>query len=279
MVLQIAETRFAVRSDYMPFSSWLADTLGGFVSEQDPHLRLKVSFDTVPRENDTGHSLINETAEYDYEQDELNLKMVCSHPERLFFQMLQICLSCAMVIKHPADLVLHSSGVVHDNMAYIFSGESGAGKSTICKLLADDPAFFILHDEAVAISQTEDGFRAWSTPFRGEMPASGSVGADLRAIFILKQDHINFATRVGGREAASLFYLNLMPPIVSTNGRLSSDITEATKTMLALVGSVPCYELHFRPERSFWECIPRLFDDESAGVEEKGGSLWQTIAV
>jgi hypothetical protein len=148
-------------------------------------------------------------------------------------------------------------------MAYLFSGKSGSGKSTVCKLLATEPSFAILHDDMNAITRNEKGFCAWSTPLSGEFPARLNIGAPLRAIFFLKHAQTNCAIRLSCRQAAGLLALGLAPPLVATNGSLVNDGAESLEKLLNLAECIPCYELHFRPERSFWECIPSLFENES----------------
>jgi energy-coupling factor transporter ATP-binding protein EcfA2 len=184
--------------------------------------------------------------------------------------MLQICLRCAIAAKLPPDLLLHSAGIVHDGMVYLFSGKSGAGKSTVCKLLAQDSSFIILHDDMVAIAQTQEIFRAWSTPLSGEMPAGDSMGAPLQAVFFLKHDLTNYVTSLSRRKAAGLLALNLVPPLVARNDSLVNQPAESIEQLLMLTERIPCYELHFRPERSFWDCIPKVFEAESVTPMGKG---------
>jgi hypothetical protein len=175
-----------------------------------------------------------------------------------------------MAVKNPPDLLLHSSGVMRDGNAYVFSGVSGAGKSTACRLLSREPSFTVLHDDAIAVTQAEDGFQAWSTPLSGEMPARHSRGAPLKAVFFLKHGQTNYATRLNGKKAAMMLALNVMPPITVSNGVLVLEPEESLKLLLTLAESVPCYELYFRPEHGFWKQIPQLSDNELPVTLKKG---------
>ncbi len=270
IVLQVADTRFAIRCDYLPFTDWLTQECSGFISQGEPHLRLNVIFDIVPQGcYDTPFLSIGRNSNH-HQNDELLLSVAWSHSTNLFRLMIHICLRCAIAAKHPPDLLLHSAGVVRGGMAYLFAGPSDAGKSTVCKLLANEPSFDILHDEIVAIAQTDEGFHAWSTPLDGGMPARYSSGAPLKAVFFLKHDRTNYATRLSGRKAVKQITLSLVPPYITTNGRLEFETPESLGLALALAEVIPCYELHFTPEYDFWESIPQLCEKESATTLRKG---------
>lgn len=63
--------------------------------------------------------------------------------------------------------LIHSAGIRAKNRAHLFSGISGAGKSTIAKTFKHNN---ILSDEVVAVRKTANGkYLAYSTPFWGEM--------------------------------------------------------------------------------------------------------------
>jgi energy-coupling factor transporter ATP-binding protein EcfA2 len=89
-------------------------------------------------------------------------------------------------------LVLHSSAVVTPGGALLFLGHASAGKSTICRLLAE--RFPPLADDAVYLTRQEDGAwyvadgtrRAFAGPLE-EDELAGLDGVPLRAILRLFQ--------------------------------------------------------------------------------------------
>lgn len=80
---------------------------------------------------------------------------------------------CATQIMRHKGLLLHSSGVVFRDLAFIFAGPSGSGKTTIARLSAPKR---ILSDEIIALTiDNKKRVLASGTPFWGEMgtgPAS-----------------------------------------------------------------------------------------------------------
>lgn len=264
IVVQVADTRFAVRCSYPPFMSWLAERCRGFISQGEPHLRLDITLNSVQRSPNSGDFLSVATNGNHDNNSELKLSVAGSCLAYAFGMILHICLRCAIPAKQPPDLLLHSAGVIREGMAYLFLGPSGSGKSTVCTLLARDSSFTVLHDEIIAIAQTDGGFRAWSTPLPGERPNRYSRGAPLKAAFFLNHDRANYATRLSGSKAAGQLTLSLVPPYVATNGHLKFEPAESFRLALLLAERIPCYELHFRPEWNFWECIPPLLEKEKA---------------
>jgi hypothetical protein len=188
-----------------------------------------------------------------------------------FWLGLQLALRLAIPARKPLDLLVHAAGVVCEGIAYLFVGPSGAGKSTVAKLSAQESAFTILHDDAVALSQEAEGFRAWSTPLGGEMPASRSISAPLGAIFFLTQDESTSAARLRGWDAMNMITPQMLPPVSSREGQVVVEHAESLKVLLTVVGCVPSYSLHFRPDLSFWNCIEELLSNEGMiGAVGKG---------
>jgi hypothetical protein len=89
-------------------------------------------------------------------------------------------------LSHEGGLLLHACGVVRGREALLFSGPSGAGKTTIARLMQGAPGVRVLSDDRIAIRSTESGFRAYGTPWHGDAPLSLSDSASLRAIHLIR---------------------------------------------------------------------------------------------
>src|SRR5213082_2416074 len=81
--------------------------------------------------------------------------------------------------------LLHAATVVRDGKAYIFTGRSGAGKSTVASL---SPEGSVLTDEISLLRREHGMWRAYGTPFWGEFRAAGlNISAPLAGVFRLVQ--------------------------------------------------------------------------------------------
>jgi len=64
-------------------------------------------------------------------------------------------------------VLLHSAGVVHQGAAYLFSGRSNAGKSTLARKAAAAGAS-VLSDDINLVFRQDDGYLVHQVPFTGE---------------------------------------------------------------------------------------------------------------
>ena len=103
-------------------------------------------------------------------------------------------------------MMLHSSAVVLDGEAYLFSAPSGTGKSTHTSLWLQhfgDRAF-ILNDDKPAIRVTDNGIFVYGTPFSGKNDISENTGVPLKAVAVLSRgEHGKKAVRAAGNLFAS----------------------------------------------------------------------------
>ena len=100
-------------------------------------------------------------------------------------------------------LMLHSSAVVVDGKAYLFTADSGTGKSTHTGLwlkLFGDRAY-ILNDDKPAIRALEDGVFAYGTPWSGKTDMNINVKAPIAGICFLERSENNWIERVDSNTA------------------------------------------------------------------------------
>lgn len=100
-------------------------------------------------------------------------------------------------------LMLHSSAVVVDGKAYLFTANSGTGKSTHTKLWLDrfgDRAF-MLNDDKPAIRLEDGVWYAYGTPWSGKHDISRNVKVPLAGIAVLERGEANEIAPFGGAEA------------------------------------------------------------------------------
>ena len=105
--------------------------------------------------------------------------------------------------------VLHASAIVINNEAYLFSAESGIGKSTHTGLWLKyfkDTNPYILNADKPAIRIFDEGIYVYGTPFTGNVNISENKKVKLKAITFLVQAKTNKITRLNKIEAIETFF-------------------------------------------------------------------------
>lgn len=153
-----------------------------------------------------------------------------------------------------AGIFMHACGIAHGNRGYIFAGPSGYGKSTIAKLSRPRT---ILGDEMVLLKK--EGFgekKVYGTPYTGESGAENR-GVRCTAIYFIEQsaEHVlHPLKRMSG--AIALLKEGIMGNFLSmksVHNILSYDAY--LSVVLEMLEGIPCYQLRFRKDNSFWRLI------------------------
>lgn len=96
------------------------------------------------------------------------------------------------LIRHNGFLI-HSSAVVLDGKAYLFSAPSGTGKSTHTSLwLKEFPHAEILNDDKPAIRILDNGIYVYGTPWSGKTDLNLNRKVPLQGIAFLERSENNF---------------------------------------------------------------------------------------
>lgn len=161
--------------------------------------------------------------------------------------LLRVFLSWKL-LEHQGFL-LHAATVIRDGKAYVFTGRSGAGKSTVATL---SPQGSVLTDEISLLRRENGVWRAYGTPFWGEFKAAGSnSSAPVAGIFRLLQAPEN---RVVALRPMALLRI-LLPNVLF----FSAD-AQANRQLLEILSraatEITGYSLSFRKNSTFWEVLP-----------------------
>ena len=145
--------------------------------------------------------------------------------------------------------LMHAASAIRNGRSFVFTGVSGAGKTTISGLIPPDAK--LLTDEISYIRPDRDGYRAFGTPFMGHLGIPGNnVSAPLKAIYLLVQGPENKVRPVSQKQAAAALLRNVL--FFAEDPELVRTIFE---TVCRLVVTVPVYELTFLPTTEVWEMI------------------------
>ncbi len=110
------------------------------------------------------------------------------------------------VIKHNAMLI-HSSGIICNNGAYLFSAASGVGKSTHTRLwLREFGDVHIFNDDKPVVRIDGDQAIACGTPFDGDSGIALNESAPLKAVVFLERGEHNSVRLPDNKEIIQKLY-------------------------------------------------------------------------
>ncbi|NOY68089.1 MAG: hypothetical protein GXP53_01145 [Deltaproteobacteria bacterium] len=155
--------------------------------------------------------------------------------------------------------VCHGAGWLANNSGLVFAGVSGAGKTTIANLLAQNKSGRLLSDDRVIICEEAGKFYVYGTPWPGEGGYAKNERSTMNALFFLARGDENRIEPVSPAIAASLIL-----PVLSIPW-YDADITTSMLDFCdRLVSRVPAYRMAFTPDDSVADEVLRF-------VKQTGG--------
>ncbi len=154
-----------------------------------------------------------------------------------------------LVLAREGGFLIHAASAVRNGKAFIFTGVSGAGKTTLSRLAPPDA--HVLTDEISYVRKEDGRYFAYGTPFAGELARAGeNLRAPLEAIYLLTQGPQNRIADVDKAEAARTLLRNLL--FFAEDQEL---VQAVFLSALDLVEQVPVRRLTFLPEPGAWNLI------------------------
>lgn len=153
----------------------------------------------------------------------------------------------SLLLASSGGVLLHASSGIRNGRGVVFSGVSGAGKTTIARLA---PAGVqLLTDEVSYLRREGSGYRVYGTPFSGELGLKGEdVSAPLAAIHLIEHGAENVRRPLAPPDAVRQLLRNTLffaqePELVGA----------VFATLCDLAERVPVYRLAFAPDARVWE--------------------------
>jgi hypothetical protein len=154
-----------------------------------------------------------------------------------------------LILAREGGFLLHSAGAIRNGRAFLFSGVSGAGKTTISRLAPPDVT--LLTDEISYIRHVNAGYRACGTPFAGELARVGeNCSAPIESLFFLKQGPENKIEPIAKSEAIRRLMRNIL--FFAEDAELVRNVFQSA---CEFVERVPVQRLTFTPHARVWELI------------------------
>lgn len=156
----------------------------------------------------------------------------------------------SLILAREGGFLLHAASAIKGGNAYLFSGVSGAGKTTIARLAPADTT--LLTDEISYVRRANSGYAAWGTPFSGELGKIGeNASAPIQAVFFLEQGRENQLTTIDPVTAVRRLLRNIL--FFSDRSTLVRLVFESA---CEFIKQVPVRQLTFVPDESVWDLIP-----------------------
>jgi len=154
-----------------------------------------------------------------------------------------------LLLARSGGFLLHASSAVRNGRAFLFSGLSEAGKTTMARLAPADAA--LLTDEASYVRKIGDSYKAYGTPFAGEFGEPGkNISAPIAALYFLEKAAVNQIVPVDPTVAVRRLMRNIL--FFAQDANLVRMVFDSA---CAFVAAVPVFQLSFFPDHKVWELI------------------------
>ena len=155
----------------------------------------------------------------------------------------------SLVLAEEGGFLLHAASAVRSGQSFVFTGISGAGKTTMSRLAPADVA--VLTDEISYIRRRADGYRAYGTPFAGELARVGeNISAPFGGLYFLEKGPANRIEPIDDRRAARALLRNIL--FFSHDERLVKRVIDSA---FEFVSNVATGRLIFTPDERAWRLV------------------------
>ncbi|MGA9527591.1 MAG: hypothetical protein WBS24_05705 [Terriglobales bacterium] len=170
----------------------------------------------------------------------------------------------SLILAERGGFLLHAASAICDGRAYLFSGVSGAGKTTMTRLAPPD--VMLLSDEISYIRPCNPrndnaAYQAFGTPFAGELAKAGeNTKAGIGALFFLEHGPENRIDKMLPAEAVRRLMRNIL--FFANDPAL---VEKLLASACDFVAGTPIRRLTFYPDSKVWDEV-RNFDGVPAHV-------------
>ena len=154
-----------------------------------------------------------------------------------------------LLLARRGGFLVHASSAIRNGRAFLFSGVSGAGKTTIARLAPPDAA--LLTDEISYVTRQGDRYFATGTPFFGELARVGdNLRAPIESVYLLAKGPENKIEPIVGADAVRGLLGNIL--FFARDPEFVKLVFDAA---FDFVSRVQVRRLTFVPDARVWELI------------------------
>jgi len=255
-VVEIGNIAIALRTDDQPFLDLLCQRYARFLSSSQPDLELDLDLTSPGPVSDDDVRVRRNGSEWFLERGDFQARWnpvsghgnVRQNPNPYALDSVLRILHSLVLTAH-GGFLLHAASAICDSRAYLFSGVSGAGKTTLTRLAPDSVT--LLSDEISYVRSNPVGYSAHGTPFSGELAKAGeNVVAPVSALFFLEKGPENRVDELPPAEAVRRLMRNIL--FFAEDREL---VEQLLATACHFVQKVPVRRLTFYPDSRVWDVI------------------------
>lgn len=155
----------------------------------------------------------------------------------------------SLMLAREGGFLLHAASAIRNDRAFLFTGASGAGKTTISRLAPRDVT--LLTDEISYVRRRGECYDAHGTPFAGDLARPGANrSAPVAAVFLLDKAHDNRMEPIARVDAIRAIMRNIL--FFASDPESIRSLFDSTYD---LVSRVPVQRLAFVPDERVWTLI------------------------
>jgi len=256
--IEIGGKAIALRTQDPSFHRVIENRYAGFVrTSADPHLEFDIDL-CEPSESSADDALEvrMEAGEWVLQWGDLranwNPDTGHGHIRQSFSPYSVDCvlrIAHGLILARQGGFLVHAASAIRGGKAFLFSGVSGAGKTTISRLAPPDAT--LLTDEISYVRREGNRYMAWGTPFAGELARVGeNCSAPLSAFFLLEKGLQNSIEPIHPTEAIQRLLRNIL--FFADDPELVKLVFQSACEFASLV---PIHRLVFVPDQRVWDII------------------------
>jgi len=155
----------------------------------------------------------------------------------------------SLMLADEGGFLLHAASAIRYGRAFLFSGVSGAGKTTMARLAPSDVT--LLTDEISYVRLCKGGYKAYGTPFAGELARSGeNLSAPVHTLFLLEKGPENRIEAVAQTDAVRALLRHIL--FFAHDREMVRKVFDAA---VQFVSSANVQKLTFTPDARAWELV------------------------